>query len=129
MRLTIFAAMFVALCVMFAQTKTLASDTKALEPGMPAPAFDLAQVAGKTMKSADLDGNVVVVDLLATWCDPCVQEIPNFNALSEKYKGKKVRVIGIALASGSAAEVQAKVAEFKVKYPVLLGTDKVMSDF
>src|SRR5207237_5009157 len=118
MRLTIFAAMFVALCVMFVQGQTPASDSKSLEPGMPAPSFDLAQVVGKSLKSADLEGNVVVLDLLATWCDPCIQEIPNFNALAEKYKGKKVRVIGIALASGSAAEVQAKVAELKVRYPV-----------
>ena len=95
----------------------------------PAPEFNLPQITGHSIKSGDLKGNIVVLDLWAAWCEPCLQEIPRFNGLAEKYKGKNVRVIGIAIASGTPDEVRAKVEEFRVKYPVLLGTDQIMSDF
>src|SRR2546426_44920 len=58
--------------------------------GTPAPEFDLAQVFGSSIRSEDLRGQAVVLDLWATWCGPCLDEIPNLNALAGKYKEKNV---------------------------------------
>jgi peroxiredoxin len=58
-----------------------------------------------------------------------MEEIPNFNALSEKYKEKNVRVIGIALDSGTLDEVKQKLNEHQIRYPVLYGSEKTRTDF
>ncbi len=85
-------------------------------PGPPAPAFKLNPVVGRGMSSDELKGKVVVLDFFATWCPPCLQEIPALSALSKKYKNKNVRVIGIAAESGTIDDVKHKLTEFRVGY-------------
>ncbi len=51
------------------------------QTNVPAPKFDLVDVSGGRMKSADIKGKVAVIDIWATWCAPCILEIPNFNKL------------------------------------------------
>ena len=108
----------------------ITSSVRAQVPdAVAAPSFDLARLLGGSMESDDLKGNVVVVDFIATWCPPCIEEVPAYNALSEKYKGKNVRVIGIVVESGSLDEVKAKLAQLDIRYPVLFGAEKTISDF
>ena len=97
--------------------------------GWPAPEFELQQISGNSVKSDDLKGKVVVLDLWPTWCAPCVDEIPKLEALADKYKGKNVQVVGIAVESGPIENVKAKVTELKIRYPVLYGTRQTLSDF
>ena len=94
-----------------------------------APEFDLTRVAGGSLKTADLRGKVTVVDFWATWCTSCIPEIPDYNALQEKYAGKDVQIVGITMESGSLDEIKPKVAEFKMNYPVVVGDDKVVEGF
>src|SRR5262245_62874799 len=68
----------------------------------PAPTFTLPDLDGKQMKSAELKGQVVVLDFWATWCGSCLAELPAFNDLHEKYAGRGVKVVGIAVQSGWA---------------------------
>src|SRR5262245_38934379 len=104
-------ARMLAICAIALTALGISSSVRAQVPERSAPDFDLARVLGGSMKSDDLKGNVVVVDFIATWCPPCIEELPTYNALFEKYKGKNVRVIGIVLESGSFDEVEAKVAQ------------------
>jgi thiol-disulfide isomerase/thioredoxin len=98
-------------------------------PKGPAPEFELVNVAGGKMKSADFKGKVTVVDFWATWCQPCIAEIPNFNKLHEERDGKGVQMLAITVESGSLEDIKPKVAEFKMKYPVLVGNDAVVEGF
>jgi thiol-disulfide isomerase/thioredoxin len=79
--------------------------------------------------SDDLKGKVAIVDFWATWCAPCIEEIPNYNEISAKYADKGVVLVGVTLESGSLEEVKPKVSEFNMKYPVIMGDDKLVEGF
>ncbi len=102
----------------------------ALALSAAAAGFDLKDTAGQPQRLADLKGKWVVVNFWATWCAPCVKEIPDIAAFA-KEQGDKVRVIGVALdwdeSGNQSAADQAKVKAFAKKvgitYPLVLGTD------
>ena len=94
-----------------------------------APDFALENVAGGTLKSNDLKGKVTVVDFWATWCEPCISEIPNYNALRQSYNDKGVEILGITVESGKLNDIKPKVQELQMKYPVVVGDDKVIDGF
>src|SRR5882724_4764735 len=88
-----------------------------------APALSLPDLRGKKTNSSDLQGGVVVLDFWATWCVPCVGEIPAFNQLQEKYSRRGVKVFGVAVQSGWARDISRFAAKYKMRYPILVGTD------
>ena len=90
--------------------------------------FNLENIAGGRMTTRDLAGKVAVVDLWATWCEPCLQEIPKFNQLHEAYQGKDVAVVGIAVESPHD-DIVSKVREFGMNYAVLVGNDDAVAAF
>ena len=90
---------------------------KGLE-GKPAPALETESWIGEEVDLAATKGKVVVVDFWATWCGPCVAEIPNMLAEYEKYHDKGFEIVGISLDQDRAA-LEAFVAERKIPWPVL----------
>ena len=59
-------------------------------------AFKLQNIAGEFMTSEDLKGKVTVVDVWATWCTPCMEDIPTYNQLYDAFVGQNVAFVGIA---------------------------------
>ena len=94
-----------------------------------APEFNLENVRGGMLDSKDLKGKIVVVDFWATWCGPCIKEIPKYKKLREKLEGKDVEFIGITLESGKIEEVRPEVEKLNIPYPVVMGNDKVQEGF
>ena len=86
--------------------------------GGPAPNFQLGTVEGGTIKLSDLKGQFVVLNFWATWCVPCIKEMPEFQK-AHQMLNHKAHVIGINL-----AESREKVAEYikgkGFSFPVLL---------
>jgi len=60
---------------------------------------------------------------------PCVGEIPAFNQLQEKYSRQRVKVIGLAVQSGWARDIKRFATKYKMRYPILVGTDDIVGDF
>ena len=102
------------------------SNNAAAQPKGPAPDFDLENVAGGKTKAAELKGKVSIIDFWATWCEPCIAEIPKFNQLHEQYPN--VQVIGITVMSPHDS-IKPKVAETGMRYTVLVGNDDVADGF
>jgi thiol-disulfide isomerase/thioredoxin len=110
-------------------TDSSTAGTAARDGRKPVPEFDLTNVAGGSLKKSDLKGKVTVIDFWATWCTPCLAEIPKYNELKEKYAGKDVEIVGVTLESGSLDDIRPKVEEFQMKYSVVVGDDKVAEGF
>lgn len=69
----------------------------------PAPDYTFYDSAGKPMKIADLKGKVVVMNIWATWCAPCVAEMPTLAKLQAAYAGQDVEVVAVSIDSETSA--------------------------
>jgi thiol-disulfide isomerase/thioredoxin len=89
----------------------------------PAAAFDLVDTAGRPQRLADFKGRWVVLNFWATWCVPCIQEIPEISAFRKAHGD--VVVIGVATDARDAAKVQAFAKKAGHDYPLVLSNDAV----
>ena len=86
--------------------------------------FVLEDIQGRTHRLADYRGKWVLVNFWATWCSPCLSEIPELSSLHNAHKDKDLLVIGIAMQSGSRKEVDDFAQAHRISYPVVLGDFK-----
>lgn len=110
-----------------AMAKLAAADERRGEPD-----FTLPDLRGKIWRFRDLRGKVVVLNVFATWCAPCVAEMPDLEALFERYEPQGLIVIGIAPETTDVQlpDLQKFLAERKISYPVLVDKgNKIQSDF
>ncbi len=90
------------------------------------PEFTLTDLAGKTWKFSDLRGKVVLVNFWATWCPPCRKEMPDLDALYQRFGAKGFVVLGIS--DEERAKVEPFTKERKVSFPVLLDPGRKVND-
>jgi peroxiredoxin len=92
---------------------------------VPAPLFDTPDILGKSERLADQKGKVVLVNLWATWCDPCRGEMPKLDRLYRERKDQGFIVFGM---SDETADLQRKfVEQVPVSYPLLTLSGEVPS--
>ncbi len=103
---------------------TMGTNLKADTQKKPIP-FELAAVDGTTYKlEENLGKNVIVLDFWATWCKPCLREMPHVNALYEKYKEQNLQVLAISIdTAASKSQIKPTVNRYKFTFPILLDTD------
>ncbi len=86
-----------------APVASLASKLTRPTQATPPPDYTFYDEAGKATKIADLKGKVVVMNIWATWCGPCVTEMPTLAKLQAAYAGKPVEVVTVSIDSESSA--------------------------
>lgn len=84
--------------------------------------FTLTDVHGKPWTLRSLQGKVVLVNFWATWCPPCRKEMPDLEALYNRFKEEGLVVL--AISDEDASKVKPFVAKAAVTYPILLDTDR-----
>lgn len=84
-----------------------------------APDFRLIDLDGETRSLGDWQDKVIVINFWATWCPPCVKEVPLFVEWQQQYGANGLQFVGIAL--DQTDPVRDFAADFEVNYPILLG--------
>jgi thiol-disulfide isomerase/thioredoxin len=93
-----------------------------------ANAFTLQDAEGKTQSLANLRGKWIVVNFWATWCAPCIKEIPDLAAFARANQGGAV-VLGIALDYDEPAAVKSFARKAGMTYPLILGEGQIEKQF
>jgi peroxiredoxin len=85
------------------------------------PAFRHAATDGRIIEASDFDGRWLLLNFWATWCAPCVREMPVLQAVDEEYRD--LAVVGIAV--DEPGSIQSFVDRLGVTYPILVGTSDI----
>ncbi len=100
------------------------------KPKRPAPRFELKRADGSPIALADHRGKPVVIDFWATWCVPCIYQIPELNAFWESHReAADVAVIGVAVDVEGASVVAPWIEEKGVEYPIAIGDEGLAREF
>ncbi|MHB1052568.1 MAG: TlpA family protein disulfide reductase [Thiobacillus sp.] len=88
----------------------------------PAPALKARDMSGAPKTLADYRGKVVVLNFWASWCPPCLREMPSMERLRVKMKGQPLEIVALASAEGPD-DVKAFLSKMKLGFPILLDAD------
>lgn len=104
--------------------KTGGSSTTAIaapQQGFLAPDFELKNVDGETIRLSDLQGQAVLINLWATWCPPCREEMQTIEKVYKEYKDQDFVVLAVNMTyQDDPRKIDHFVAEQKLTFPILL---------
>jgi len=72
-------------------------DVRVIDAGDTAPNFSIVTESGRTMTRSDFGGKLLVLNFWASWCPPCIEELPSLNQFAQQYKDQGVVVLGISI--------------------------------
>jgi thiol:disulfide interchange protein DsbD len=96
-------------------------------PGTAIGAF--TKLDGGALDTSAFGGKVVVVNFWATWCVPCIEEIPGFNKLNQQLGGKGVVVLGVSMDEEGAERVRPFLKKHPMDYLVALGSEAISKQY
>jgi cytochrome c biogenesis protein CcmG/thiol:disulfide interchange protein DsbE len=114
---------FLLFLVSFTINPTFSSEGNIISK--PAPSFTLPDLNGNKVSLSDFKGKVVILDFWATWCPPCVKEIPHFIELYNEYKNQGLTIVGISVDRQGVGIVKAFNKKYKINYPILMADSQV----
>jgi thiol-disulfide isomerase/thioredoxin len=93
------------------------------------PDWTLQDISGRTIRLRDYKGKVVLLNFWATWCAPCLAEIPELVQWQRRYAKDGLQVIGITHPPNTKREIVQFVRKYKLNYPIIQGTPELKSYF
>ena len=97
----------------------LACEREGRSPGLLPPRVELEYLSGAKGSLSDFKGKVVLVNFWATWCPPCIAEMPSLQALQDKLGSENFVVVGIAT-QDEKKDVEDFLKSSKITFPILL---------
>ncbi|MCB9702460.1 MAG: TlpA family protein disulfide reductase [Myxococcales bacterium] len=99
----------------------------AAEPSDLVPAFRGEDLRGETIDLRELRGKVVLLNIWASWCEPCKEELPTLNRLYNQHGREGLMVIGVSIdAKRAHPEVRRLVRDKRVTYPIVLDPESTI---
>ena len=116
------------------QSKTLPQPKQTVvapgDIGSRLPDFNVEDLQGRKISSADLQGKVVLVDFWAIWCQPCKKEMPGYQKLLDRYGSHGFAVVGFKFDTMMDMEDPTRFAKkIGVRYPLAVATDELKQKF
>ena len=105
------------------QTSADPSGLCTAEPEMADLDLTLKDTTGADVRLADLKGKPLLINFWATWCPPCLQEIPFLVELADQYRDDGLVILGIST-DDTPDQIKPYATELKMNYPVLVGLDQ-----
>lgn len=93
------------------------------------PTLSLKDLKGKTISLSDFKGRVVLINFWATWCVPCLAEIPELIKWQNKYQDRGLQIVGIAYPPINRLKTRRFARRNKINYPILFGSKKTRKLF
>ncbi len=98
-----------------------------LPPSKPIGEMSWTTLEGKEQKLKDLQGKVIVLDFWATYCPPCLEEIPHLNYLQTKYGAENLQIVGLNVGGEEDhPKIPAFVEKLKINYVLAIPEDALM---
>ena len=94
----------------------------------PLPPLDVTYLDGAAADLGQFRGQVVVLNLWATWCIPCRDEMPELEEMHARYPSDEFTVVGISIDEGDVALVEGFLSEFGITYPNFLGDGAALTE-
>jgi peroxiredoxin len=91
-----------------------------LAKGLPAPDFSLPDLDGQMVGLADYKGKVVLLNIWATWCPPCVDEMPSMEKLYQALQGEGFEILAVSIDESGAQDVLPFMKKHKLSFPALI---------
>jgi peroxiredoxin len=96
------------------------SNQVAIEGDIPAPDFKFPGLDGKMVSLSDYKGKVVLVNIWATWCPPCVAEMPSMEKLYRKFKGENFEILAVSIDETGLKAVAPFMKKTRLTFPALI---------
>lgn len=93
---------------------------------MEAPNFTLPDLNGKKVSLSSHRGKVVLVNIWATWCPPCRQEMPSMQRLYQRFKGENFEILAVSIDSTGREAVAPFMRKMNLTFPALLDPSEII---
>ena len=123
--LALLVVIAVAVLFLLTQNNTYLTYTP-LAAGRPAPDFTLPGLDGKMVSLADQKGHVVLVNIWATWCPPCVDEMPSMETLYKEFKDENFEILAVSIDALGANAVGPFMKKYNLSFPALLDPEATL---
>ena len=115
--------------MLFFSLASIAQVGLTLDLDEPAPDFTLASNQDKNIRLDDLRGDVVMINFWATWCGPCLQEMPLLDELYQKYESAGFTLLGVNVEDlDDSDKVNEMIEKLQVSFPILYDVESIASE-
>jgi thiol-disulfide isomerase/thioredoxin len=94
-----------------------------------APDWTMKDIAGRTIRLRDYKGKVVLLNFWATWCAPCLAEIPELVRWQRRYAKDGLQIIGLTYPPNTKRAIVQFVRQRRINYPIIQGTAELKAHF
>ncbi len=102
--------------------------SKKLKAGAPAPNFTLPDLDGNMVSLADYRGNLVFLNIWATWCPSCVSEMPSMEKLQQALQGEDFKILAVSIDTSGVEAVKSFMKQHKLNLHTLVDSNDILKN-